>query len=78
MRQLCTRNWMFGVFHKFYRINSDELEKFGTTLKELRPSVWLQVLIEHILLNYIYISDMYVIMLIFMLIFLLHFQLWYL
>ena len=40
-------------FHKFYRSHSDELKKFGTTLMELRSSIWKEVFVEHILLNYI-------------------------
>ena len=41
-------------FHKFYRSHSDELKKFGTTLMELRSSIWKEVLVEYILLNYIW------------------------
>ena len=51
-------------FHKFYRSHSNELEKFEATLSELRSLVRIQVPVEHILLNYIYISDMCVIVLI--------------
>ena len=40
-------------FHKFYSSHSDELKKFGTTLMELRSSIWKEDLVEHILLNYI-------------------------
>ena len=43
-------------FHKFYRSHSDELKTFGTTLMELRSSIWKKVLVEHILLNYIYFN----------------------
>ena len=41
-------------FHKFYRSHSDELKKFGTTLMELRSSISKEVLVEYILLNYIW------------------------
>ena len=41
-------------FHKFYRSHSDELKKFGTTLMELRSSIWKEVLVEYILLNFIW------------------------
>ena len=44
---------LMKLFHKFYRSHSDELKKFGTTLIELRSSIWKEVLVEHILLNYI-------------------------
>ena len=52
-------------FHKFDRSHSDELEKFGTTLMELRYSVWIEVLAKDILLNYMFISDMCVIVIIY-------------
>ena len=58
---------LIKLFHKLYRSHSDELEKFGTTLMELRSSVWLEVLVKHILLNYIFISDMCMIVFIFFL-----------
>ena len=48
-------------FHKFIRSHSDELKKFGTTLMKQRSSVRKEVLVEHILLNCIFISDVYVI-----------------
>ena len=41
-------------FHIFYRSHSDELKKFGTTLMELRSSIWKEVVVKHILLNYIF------------------------
>ena len=53
-------------FHEFYRSHSDELEKFGTTLTELRSSVSTKDVVEHIILNYVYILDMYVIVLIYL------------
>ena len=36
-------------FHKFYINHSDELEKLGTALMELRSSVWMEDLAKHIL-----------------------------
>ena len=44
-------------FHKFYGSHSDELGTFGATLTELRrSSVWMQVLVQNILLNCIHVS----------------------
>ena len=52
---------LIKLFHKFYRSYSDELKKFGTTLMQLRSSIWKEVLVEHTNLNYIFISDVCVI-----------------
>ena len=49
-----TYQQLMKSFHKFYRSHSDELKKFGTTLMELRSSIWKEVLVEYILLNYIW------------------------
>ena len=54
LQQQCNKyQQLMKSFHKFYRSHSDELKKFGTTLMELRSSIWKEVLVEYILLNYI-------------------------